>query len=276
MNASECVKKSIYIADEYFNKNNTAPFFESMAEDIVWHGVAIGQKITGLDHMREAWADISSSLSFSIGDIEAEYTQTSPMSCEVMLVYVITTHYPDGKLLPLIQRVQFSWADINYIDELKCRKRISKIFMVHISHPIEYHNDDYLYPDHLNELYEHAEAPIVKPCLYLRGTDNAFYHIKVSSIIWAESTPEQHCLIHLRGKTIKAITTIAQIEKQTEGLLLRIHSSYIINPLDVESIQRFKATLSDGTEIPIPEKKYTSVKKLLLNQKTPVELAPLS
>ena len=53
----------------------------------------------------------------------------------------------------------------------------------------------------------------------------------------------------------------------TQGFLVRVHSGYIINPRDVVSVWRFRVSLSDGSVIPIPEKKYTAVKALLLENK---------
>lgn len=267
MNVKECVEKSIYIATEYYN-NHIEPYFDHMTDDVIWHGPAIGQQIVGRENMREAWRNSPNTLTFSLGDIEAQYIQTSSSSCEVMLMYVVTTHYPNGDNIPLLQRTQFSWADINITDEHKRRKRITKIFMIHISNPVEQHNADSIYPVHYNELYKQMEKQMQEPRISFRGMDNVFYVITVSSVIWIESTPEHHCLIHLRDKTLKAKIMLSKIGKQTEGFLIRVHSGYLINPNDVVSVWRFKVSLSDGAVIPIPEKKYTAIKKKLLDYQT--------
>ena len=62
----------------------------------MWYGIAIGQKIQGLDTIKQVWSTFSNSLSFSLGNIEAEYIQTSSKTCEVMMLYVVTVHYPNG------------------------------------------------------------------------------------------------------------------------------------------------------------------------------------
>ena len=268
MNVKECVEKSIYITTEYYKNNNSEPYFEHMAENVLWYGTAINHKITGRETLREAFADFPDTITFLLGDIEAHYIQTSPMSCEVMVAYTLTMYYPNGDIVPLFQRTQFSWADMNITDEQKHRKRITKFFMIHISNPSEYHSADYLYPEHYNELYKsykQKETLIQEPRISFRSTDNAFYVITVNFIIWIESTREHHCIIHLHDKTLKAKITLSKIEKQTEGFLIRVHSSYIINPLNVVSVWRFKVSLSDGTVLPIPEKKYTAIKKKLLD-----------
>lgn len=263
MDVKECVEKSIYVTCEYY-KNHVEPYFEHMADNVIWHGPAIGQLIIGRDKMREAWDNSPNPLTFSLGDIEVQHIQLSPASCEVMLMYVVTTHYPNGDSIPILQRVQFSWADVNVLDENLQKKRVSKILMIHISNPIEQHSADTIYPEHYNEVYKQAETPMQEPRISLRGTDNAFYVIAVSSIIWIQTTTDQHCLIHLRDRTLKINSTLSEIEQQTEGFLIRVHSSFIVNPLDVVSIQRFNVSLSDGTVLPIPEKRYTTIKKNLL------------
>ena len=266
MDIKEIAKKSIWIAMEYYEKNHVEAFFENMSENVMWYGIAIGQKIQGLDKIKQVWSTFSNSLSFSLGNIEAEYIQTSSKTCEVMMLYVVTVHYPNGDTVPAFQRAQFSWAEVSTTDEEGNRKRIPKIFMVHISNPIEYHEDDYIYPDHYNELYIKAEPPVQAPRVSLLGTDSVFYVITLSSVIWIESTPEHQCILHLRDRTLRVRINLSSLEKQTNGFLIRVHASYIVNPIDVVSVQRFKITLSDGTVIPIPEKKYTAVKKKLLGK----------
>ena len=266
MNITECVEKSLYILDEYYD-NNIEPYFEYMAENVIWHGPAIGQHIVGKANMRKAWEQSPNSLTFSLGDIEVQYIQLSPTSCEVMMMYVVTTHYPNGDNIPLFQRIQLSWADVTIVDENQHKQRVPRMLMIHISNPGEQHSADTIYPEHYNEVYKQAQKPVQEPRISLRGTDNAFHVIAVSSVIWAQTTPDQHCLIHFRTRTLKVKGSLSEIEELTEGLLVRIHSGYIVNPLDVVSVWRFKVSLSDGTVLPIPEKKYTMIKKTLMDHK---------
>ena len=254
MDIKKCVEKSLFILSEYYN-NRLDPYFNYLADNVIWHGPAIGQQLIGREKMREAWENSPNHLTFSLGNVEVQYIQLSPASCEVMMMFVVTTYYPNGDMIPLFQRVQLSWADIIITDENKHKERIPKIFMVHISNPVEQHSADFIYPEHYNELFKQTEKPVQEPRISLRGMDNTFYVITVSSIIWVESTADHHCLLHLQDRTLKAKTTIAEIEKQMKGLLLRVHSSYIINPLDAVAVRRFKVSMSDGADIPIPEKK---------------------
>ena len=54
------------------------------------------------------------------------------------------------------------------------------------------------------------------------------------------------------------MASVAALAEQYPRLFLRCHQSYLINPHYLRNIRRFAVTLADGTELPIPEKKYTS------------------
>ena len=94
MNAKLCADKSTQVVEEYY-RNNVEPYLGIMADNVIWHGPAIGQRIEGLENMRKAWANEQNPLTFSVGDMEVQYIQTSASSCEVMLMYVVTTYFPD-------------------------------------------------------------------------------------------------------------------------------------------------------------------------------------
>lgn len=265
MNIKNCVESSIYMTTEYY-KNNLEPFFSNMTDDVVWHGPAIGQRIAGIDNMRKAWGSENNVLTFELGDIEAQYTQVVPSACEVMLMFVVTTYYPNGDAYSVFQRIHFSWADCTVIDENGHKSRVPKFYMIHISNPISQHSSDFIYPVHYNEICDQQKSPVQEKRISLRGIDNVFYVLSVSSIVWAESEPGQHCSVHLLDKVINVRASVAEIERQTKGTLVRVHSGYIVNPKEVVSVRRFSVELSDGSVIPVPEKKYTAVKKLLIGK----------
>ena len=73
------------MASEY-EKNHVEAFFDNMSENVLWHGIAIGQKIKGLANIKQVWSTFSNALTFSLGNIEAEAVQTSSKTCEVMLL----------------------------------------------------------------------------------------------------------------------------------------------------------------------------------------------
>ena len=180
-----CGKKSLYLS-EYYN-NRLEPYFEHLADNVIWHGPAIGQQIIGRRNMREAWDNSPNHLTFSLGNVEAQYIQLSPASCEVMMMFVVKRHYPNGDVIQLFQRIQLNWADISITDENKHKKRVTRIFMIHISNPVEQHSDDFIYPEHYNELLKQAEKPVQEPRSPCR------YHRRRASGAWRPRSRRAGC-----------------------------------------------------------------------------------
>ena len=65
------------------------------------------------------------------------------------------------------------------------------------------------------------------------------------------------------GET-EVMATVASLEKRYAHLFLRCHQSYLVNPHFLRNIRRFQVTLTDGTTLPIPEKKYTAFKSAVM------------
>ena len=81
-------------------------------------------------------------------------------------------------------------------------------------------------------------------------------------IIYAESH-SRHTLVHTSDGIYEATESLSAIAKLYQDLLVRFHASYLVNPAFVRDVTRCKVTLQDGRELPIPEKKYTAVKREL-------------
>ena len=70
----------------------------------------------------------------------------------------------------------------------------------------------------------------------------------------------RHSILHTADRAVEVMASVSQLEKQYGDLLLRCHQSYLVNPAYISSIRRFKLILTDGTELPVPEKKFTAVR----------------
>ena len=75
---------------------------------------------------------------------------------------------------------------------------------------------------------------------------------------------EHHAILHTIDGDYETRDSLLSIEKRYAPYLLRCHQSYLVNPEHVIQIQRFRLHLTGGITLPIPEKKYTSVKAALL------------
>lgn len=74
----------------------------------------------------------------------------------------------------------------------------------------------------------------------------------------------KHSVLHTATETAEVLKPVAAIAKQYGGSFLRCRQSYLVDPHDIRSIRRFQVTLTDGTVLPVPEKKYTAFKKAVM------------
>ena len=86
----------------------------------------------------------------------------------------------------------------------------------------------------------------------------------LSNYIWKNG-----CLpfVHTKNENITINGKLSDFENKYNDHLLRIHTSFLINPSYVTKIERFNLQLQDGTILPIPEKKYTEVKEAIFSRK---------
>ena len=100
--------------------------------------------------------------------------------------------------------------------------------------------------------------------IYTKVAAGSVENLKPDLILYVESCGS-HTLLHTSTQTFECVERLSALCKRCEPELIRCHESYLVNLTYVASIQRFSFTLTNGVSIPIPEKRYTHIKKLLAN-----------
>lgn len=265
MKTDDLIYRSIFIITEYY-KNNLEPFFENISEDILWIGPSQRQQLKGRETIIRTWAAENHNLTFTIGDIKVFCVSPHSHVKEILLRYDIYTHYPSGNTYMHNQRLHYTWREKRVKNDCGWEYR-PEIVMIHISNSWKYDSRDTIYPVH----YEAVSAPESipqKPERYItvKASDMSVHRIAADHILYIETVKHSARLrIHTENDTITMNGTLPSFEEKYPELFLRIHASYLINPAHVREIRRFSVILSDGTELSVPEKKYTRIKKLLLN-----------
>ena len=206
-------------------------------------------------------------LSFTMGDIRSLCISPHPHIKEVLLHYNIDTHYPSGNTDRHDQRLHYTWCD-KKVPTADGPKYQPQIISLHISNAWPYDTRDVIYPVHSEKVFA-AMRILTEPDLHVtvKALDGCIHRIAASHILYAETVKHSGNLqIHTEDGPIIIRETLSEFEKKYPESFLRIHSSYLLNPAHVADIRRFVVTLSDGTALPIPEKKYTQVKRLLLKE----------
>ena len=92
------------------------------------------------------------------------------------------------------------------------------------------------------------------------ATATAQRYVDPDDVVYVEASGK-HCLIHCVGETISFKSLLSEVESQLPGSFLRVHRSYLVNTAHVTGMRRFTLDLSDGTQLPIPERKYDEVRR---------------
>lgn len=261
MKAAEIVKLTLDIVQTYY-ENDLSLFFAYMDEDALWYGPAKGQFLSGRQAILNAWSREVNPLTLTLGSIRADAAAIQPACCEVMLSFPVTTHYPSGESIPVDQIIHMSWCERKVAGFARKQPRMR---VIHISNLYRQLDADRIYPVHFDQVYQGyvSIAPTGRR-LRFHGADRADYYLSSDAIHWIESAAgSRHAIVHTGEKTIEVTISVQAIEAAYPDLFLRCHSCYLVNPLHIAAVKRFKAVMTDGAELPIPEKRYTAFRDRL-------------
>ena len=259
MNQQHIADLSAELIMKYY-ENDYMPFLEAMDDDALWYGPAEGQFLHGRETMIKTWNSEEHSLSFTLGNMEVVHTSAHPSFCDVMLSYPVTTHYPDNHDITLFQRLQMTWCERITENENGEKEKIPHILVCHISNPHSKHDDDTIYPTRFHDIYNsNGFHSIGGKRIHFHGIDRSDYFFLSDTIIHIEAAHGgKHSILHTSDAKVEVMETVSALEKKYGKLFLRCHQSYLVNPAYIQNIRRFKVTLTNKTELPIPEKKYTA------------------
>lgn len=117
-------------------------------------------------------------------------------------------------------------------------------------------------PEDLKLIYVHmspsSSAPAADQILSIYGRHSEVYRVHPEDILYieADDTCSRICC---RSIQITASQSISSLEKLLPPNFLRMHRSFIVNKQYVCRSFRYGLELSDGTQLPIPEKRYMKV-----------------
>lgn len=256
MTTQALLRLSADIITRYYN-NEIEPFLAACHPDVLWIGPANTQIIRTRETLVETFAEEHHNLRFEMHDLVTVPLMTpSSKVLEVLLFYDVDTIWPDNSMQRVKQRVQLSWV---------VEGGQPFIRVCHVSNALDYDDRDVIYPVHYGE--DRVRVAVLSgedraPRIVLKGANKAMLYLRPAYIDYLE-TSGMHTYIHTQNDIRESTERLTAIDKRYPGLFLRCHESYLVNPDRVTEITRFHLTLINGTTLPIPEKKYTTVKKRL-------------
>ncbi len=222
----------------------------------MWIGPAQGQFIHTKEALLTAFAAEKNILRFAVHNLSVTPVTTgSPLVCEVVMSFLVDTFWPDGGTNRVDQRICLSWVN--------CTAE-PRIILCHISNAIAYDARDHIYPlfyevTYGSDLVLSSDPRSGRICV--QGLRHATLYLDWDTVVYAESRGT-HAIIHTTEGDYESVETLTAIGRRYGNLFARCHASYLVNPAFVRSVARFKVTLEDGVELPIPEKKYARVREI--------------
>lgn len=272
MKQQELIRRSIFLITKYY-QGEYQPFFDAVANNVLWLGPRREQILQGKQAIISTWTETKTQLQFTLGNIKATSVRVGRHSMEVLLEYRVYTHFPSGEIDEHHQRLHYSWG---WYEKDENGNQIPKVYMIHISNAAEaLHtaNADSekvrVFANSLSESKADSVKTTIMPnvpyrTVYGKGLDGQLYCFNSAIILWIESADHSlHSVIHTLEGAYPSTEKLRYYEKEFSDVLLRAHVSYLVNPLFVRYVKRFSVAMSDGTTLPIPEKKYTAFCKQL-------------
>lgn len=269
MNIQEVAKQAADVVIRYYD-NDIQPFLDACDEDVLWIGPAENQIIRTKEALVAAFAAENNELKFVIYDLKViPISTTNNHVCEIVLVFMVDTIWPDSSVNRVKQRIQLTMTE---------RRGTIRIRLCHISNAIVYDERDRIYPMHYEDDYKKfvLAGEQRSERVQIKSINKALLFLNSRQILYAE-TARSHTVIHTVEGDYESVESLQTLMNRYPELFVRCHASYLVNPQYVSEIWRFRIRLQNGIELPVPEKKYMAVKTELRKRcgETKAESAPL-
>ena len=93
------------------------------------------------------------------------------------------------------------------------------------------------------------------------GTGKAVHYIDPVRVLYIEADGKRSLIHETDGAATSVNILLNDVQAQLPGTFLRVHRSFIVNAAQVTGIRKFMLELADGTQIPIPERRYGVVRR---------------
>ena len=95
-----------------------------------------------------------------------------------------------------------------------------------------------------------------------RDRDKNYRYLFPSDIIYLKAAA-QWSIVYTKTESFQVWGLLAEYQKRLPDMFCRIHKSYLVNSMYIDSIHRYRAVLKSGLELPIGKERYMDLKQFL-------------
>lgn len=246
-----------------FFSHNENPFIETVSEDCTFIS-SQGAMLRGVDALQSIIKAHRKAPAMMIRETDFHLVSAPEQDC-LGAMAIVSGAYK----IYTSPREQLLYASTQLVTACyRLTERGWRIFHMHTSDrhsepvsndlfPIEISRETY---DYVREILRTgSRAGILPSRVMLDGTDTSHY-VSPDNILFVEAEGKRS-VIHCIDGDFPVSSLISEVIPQLPGTFLRVHRSYLVNTAHIVGIRKYVLQLSDGSEIPIPERRYTEVRR---------------
>lgn len=232
-----------------------------MAPELTWIGSMEWQFTQGLSNMLAELAR-ENGIAREIEASEFQVVYADEHCCTVAGWMRAKTPESSGMLVAAMQRATFQYA---------CIEGVPKAVHIHVSNSWDVVEKDEIFPFRAGrETYRYVQDVLrrqyrVSPKLMIRDVRRRVHILTADEIMLVEAQAG-HSVLHCVDRRIEVCTRMAQHAAALPECFIRVHRSYLVNVHYVIGIKRFALHLCNGLVVPVPEKRYTRVRRMIETQ----------
>ncbi|MBP0982285.1 MAG: LytTR family transcriptional regulator DNA-binding domain-containing protein [Oscillospiraceae bacterium] len=233
------------------------------ADDVTWVGAVQSEFMQGKDQMREDFEQLKKELK-PCHLLCQEYIvmNNSGSICTVIGRYLVTTDDNVEYFLQAQQRCTFIWAKNGESLEIK---------HIHVSNPIGEMKiaENEIFVNEMGKMageYMKRHIDALNDTTKIVGTspDGHLHFINRSEIIYACAL-NKYCEIHTINGKIDLKMQISEFLKLAGDGFAAVHRSYVVNKSYIKEIRPYDVVMIDGSAVPIPMRKFSQIRDMLIN-----------
>lgn len=258
----EVVRLTAECLTRYWKRDSTF-IFSHCAPKIVWISARQDEYLLTRDEVREN-LETNCAVIPSCHLQHAEFQVAA--SCSELYVitgkYLVTTDPEEKFFLSAQQRCTFVWENTG---------NGLQISHIHISNPIGELKiaEDEAFPDTMGKMASHyMKEEILRLTsdrkLSVCDVNGSLIFLQLSDVMFISALGKE-TVVRTLTDCIFAKNSIKELAQQTQDCFVMTHRSYLVNPQYITAIRRYAITMRDGTELPVPRKKYDEIRRQILS-----------
>lgn len=231
-------------------------------KDVLWVGAVQDQYKEGFEQSAE---DLRRSLlelkPCHLLHQEFSVVQNVGNACTVAGRYLTTTDDEVGYFLQVMQRCTFVWELVDGVPKIK---------HIHVSNPMGELRlaDGELFPDALGQMSKQYwndrwRSVQGKKRIAVKDRDDVVHFLSPSEVLYVMADGRNSVIRTMSAETIRARPGRRKLLAELGEGFIAVHRSYALNSAYVSSIRKYEVIMTDGSKIPIPERRYKEVRERL-------------